>query len=291
MIFLRLGFCGRFAPLSAVILVACGFFSLAGCALDLNGTRRAERELAAIPAVTSLPTVVRPTGTPIPNFTPANPLEIAVTAAENFKRVTPTITPTVQPVESKGYPFPLMPTGRDFREIPGGVWYTVSATAAEVETFYLDDRSYYRWSYEYSDQAETHFDVLFRKYEERQQLTVWENPNRAVTVVTIVELEPLIEGIDSLTPSVYQGDWFVLTETLDLYDDGSWGYEIDLPLPMLRAFYLSRMISTGWQPHPIQRPSPSIMVLQFEREEELLSIRLEDSAVGTMVRGQYGVFR
>ncbi|MEM9774465.1 MAG: hypothetical protein AAF902_07800 [Chloroflexota bacterium] len=291
MIFLRLGFYGRFARSLAVSLIACIFLLMSGCALDLTGAQQAERELAAIPAVTSQPTAARPTLTPIPEFTPASPLEIAVTAAENFKRITPTVTPTVQPVESKEFPFPIMAEGSNFKEIPGGVWYTVNVPASEVEKFYLDDRVYYRWNYDYSDQTETHFDIVFRKYEERQQLMVWENPDREVTVITIADFEPLMESIDALDASVYQSDWFVLSDTLNLYDDGIWEYEIDLPLPILRAFYLSRMLNTGWQPFPIERPTSSSMILQFQRDEEQLTIRLEDSAVGTLVRGQRGTPR
>ncbi|MEM8857683.1 MAG: hypothetical protein AAGD96_05150, partial [Chloroflexota bacterium] len=234
------------------------------------------------------PTAEAATSTPIPDFTPANPLEIAVTAAENFKRITPSPVPTLQPIELKEYPFPLMPGGANYKEIPGGIWYTVEATAEEVEEFYLDDRIYYRWNYKYGDNTVQYFDVQFTKYEDRQQLMVWENPAREVTVITMADLESLSNAIDELSPSVYQDDWLVLTESLNLNQDGSWNYEIDLPLPMLRAFYLSRMIDIGWQPFPIERPAPSILILQFERENERVSIQLEDSEAGTIVRGRRG---
>ena len=273
--------CGQiFFKLFLFVLLVVG----SGCAVDISGVNEAEEALQAIPELTSLPTKVKPTSTPIPNYTPADALEIAAEVAANRALITPSPIPTIQPVEDKEYRFPLLlEEGTNFREVPGGVWYTTELTALEVQEFYLDDMIYYRWDYEIGEQGEGYFDIQFRKFEERYQLTVWENQVRGLTVISMMEVSELVAGLEELPTSLYKGKWPLIGNELGVKDDGGGIYTIDLPLSIVRFYYLTTLLDAGWLPLPAEREQPSTLLLAFVRDEEEISFLLEDGDAGTTV--------
>jgi len=265
----------------------CLFFLLiisSGCALDFSGVSQAEDELQIIPERTSPPTRIIPTSTPIPNYTPADALEIAAEVAANRALITPSPIPTIQPAEDKEYPFPLLlEEGANFREIPGGIWYTTELSAAEVQEFYLDDMIYYRWDYEIGEQGEGYVDIQFRKFEERYQLTVWENWERELTIISMMEIDELVAGLEELPTSLYKGKWPIIGNELGLTEDGGGIYTIDLPLSTVRFYYLTTLLDAGWLPLPATREQPSTIVLAFVRDDEELSFLLVDGDDGTTI--------
>ena len=262
---------------------------LTGCLPNLTNVNQAEVALQSIPEVTQPATRTQPTSTPIPNYTPADALEIAEAVAENRAKITPSPVPTIQPVEDREYPFPLLEDGENYREIPGGVWYTSSLSAAEVQEFYLDDMIYYRWSYEISEEGEGYADIQFWKYEDRLQLTIWENRERELTAISFADVELLTAGLAELPSGFYEGRWPILGNQLSPTADGGGIYTIDQPLSLVRFFYLTAMLDAGWLPAPAGREEPSKLRLSFTRNDETLSFLLQDVEDGTMVSWSGGL--
>ena len=81
------------------LVVVLSVMMISGCRLPNGGLNEAEAELAKIAKVTSVPTVEKPSPTPIPDHTRADAFVIATEVAVNKAKTTP--TPTVDPVEEQ----------------------------------------------------------------------------------------------------------------------------------------------------------------------------------------------
>ena len=60
-------------------------------------------------------------------------------------------------------------------------------------------------------------------------------------------------------------------------------YDVEMPLPMVRLFYVVRMLDAGWQLIPTDRLDTYAVDVQFFREDDQVAILLQDNGFGTTV--------
>ncbi len=263
-----------------------------GCDLDsISREGQANAGLAEIPKVTAVPTKVRPTATPIAEYVQADALAIATEVALNRinNPPTPTVEPTIQvfdvgSAEPPNVAYPLMEDGANFREIPGGIWYTSQASAAEAQEYLIDRFTYLRWDkHKVGDTGEGYGQVQFEKNFIEFQVNIWENKGLDHTAITVVEVKPALEFVREMESTTYDSRWIVMGEDEEELANIEKSYDVEMPLPMVRLFYVVRMLDAGWQLIPTDRLDTYAVDVQFFREDDQVAILLQDNGFGTTV--------
>ncbi len=265
-----------------------------GCLLDITGVNQAEAELADIPVVTPVPTKEKPSPTPVPVQSRADAMVIATEVAINRANSTPTPPPpTLGPNTAPDSPYPLLEDGANFKEITGGLWYTSEKSAAEIQEFYIDRMTYFRWDdYELGTAGEGYSEIQFEKNYERVQVNIWENPSWGHTSIIIFETEPALQALRELPTTSFDQRWLVMgpPEEFEEFEPEPeaklpypTAYETEMPLPQVGLFYLVRMLDSGWQLLPTERLAPYGYDLQFFTDDDQVVVLLQDNGTGTTV--------
>ena len=110
----------------------------------------------------------------------------------------------------------------------------------------------------------------------------------------IFEVEPMLQLMRDLPVTVYDDRWIVMQPLSDgegedededvVASEAPTEYLAEYPLPIVRTFYILRMLDAGWQLIPTERLDTYAMDLQFFNENgERVVILLQDNGVGTTV--------